>query len=296
MATAPAAVRGVSPKDIWDALLAAGFSSVQAAGVMGNMISESSLNVESSARDSNGAMAYGLVSWNAASYPNAASLVTGNPQADLKRQVDFLASSGGRAAASGTTVRDTAGNFAARYERCQGCQPGGSQWTTRVAQAATVAGWAASGNWPSSKGDATTKATLTAAQAAEQGQAQKACAWSIGWGGIPDTSWLKRIFSFGLAGGNAGAFEACLLSKSQARAMAGFGLLGVGGVVMFGGVQLMFAAAALDLASKLGAGRIAIIPSIGGGLRRPPAGAGGASGQGPPAAPAAAGDQVQQQG
>lgn len=296
MAAAPAAVRHVSPKDIWDALLKAGFSSVQAAGVMGNMISESSLNVESAAMDSNGAMAYGLVSWNAASYPNASGLVTGNPEADLRRQVDFLASSGGRAAAHGTTVAETAGNFAANYERCRGCQQGGSQYDTRVSQASTVAGWAASGSWPASKGQASTTATLTASQVASDVKKEATCAWFISFGGIPGTGAIERglhDITFGLLGGsgNIASGAICLLSKSQARALAGFGLLGLGGVVMFGGVQLMAVAAALDVVSKLtGGGRIAIIPSIGKGLRRPPASAGGSSGAGPPAAPAASGN------
>lgn len=247
-APAPAATRGISPKDIWDALLKAGASSVQAAGVMGNMISESSLNVESAAMDSNGAMAYGLVSWNAASYPNASGLVTGNPAADLKAQINFLASSGGFRAASGTTVRETAGNFAANYERCQGCQSGGSQWTTRVAQALQVAGWAASGSWPASKGQASTSATLTAAQQAEQTKGQKSCAWAVGWGGIPGTSWLSYLNPVDdITGshGNALGGEICILSKSQARALIGVMMLSAGSFTMLFGITQAAAAAGL---------------------------------------------------
>lgn len=275
MAAAPAAVHSISPKDIWDALTSAGFSAVQAAGVMGNMISESSLNVESAAMDSNGAMAYGLVSWNAASYPNASGLVTGHPAADLKRQVDFLASSGGRAAASGTTVRETAGNFASGYERCQGCQSGGSQWTTRVSQALTVAAWAASGSWPAGKGQASTTATLTAAQVAEQTKGQKTCAWSVGWGGIPGTSWLSWLFG---GSTDVGAGEICLLSKAQARALAGFGVLGAGIFVGFAGVQIISAAAALDVLKRLAQLRAGTLPSGGGGGSGPPAASGSAGG------------------
>src|SRR5215475_1523326 len=77
---------GTGPKAIYSELLAVGATPVQAAGVMGNWIAESSLSPETSALDSNGAYSYGLAQWNAASYPDAASLVTGNPVKDMQAQ------------------------------------------------------------------------------------------------------------------------------------------------------------------------------------------------------------------
>lgn len=213
----------VTPRDIWDALEAAGASSVQAAAIMGNMIAESSLNPEANAEDTNGARSYGLVQWNAASYSNASSLVTGHPQRDLRDQIRFLALTGGFHAASGSTVAQAASSFAAGYERCQGCQSGGPQNTTRQANAATVASWAASGHWPASSGGGSDTATLTSAQAA---QASAECAF--GWGGFQTgiPSWVPII------GSGSGSF--CLLSKSQARAGIGAALI-VGGLVITGG-------------------------------------------------------------
>src|SRR6202035_5478932 len=100
------------------------------------------------------------------------------------------------------------------------------------------------GSWPASKGQATATATLTAAQQAAQSQGQKSCAWSVGWGGIPGSSWLTWLVG---GSGDVGAGEICLLSKGQARALIGSGLLGGGLVVMFGGVQLMAVAAAVKV-------------------------------------------------
>lgn len=146
----------VSTKDIWDALINAGASSAQAAGIMGNMQYESSFNVETGlgghAIDSNGYPVYGLVSWNAASYPNASALVTGNPAQDLINQVKFLVQSGGLRAASGSTAAQTGGNFAANYEKCQGCQAGGSQYNMRSSAAVSIFSDAQSGKWPSGSG------------------------------------------------------------------------------------------------------------------------------------------------
>src|SRR5258708_35505325 len=130
----------VGPKDIWAALQRAGASAVQDAGIMGNMIAESNLDPEAKAMDSNGSVSYGLAQWNAASHPNAASLVTGNPVADLQRQITYLTSTGGVQAASGTTVRETASSFAARDERGATCPPGGTSNTDRAANARPVGG------------------------------------------------------------------------------------------------------------------------------------------------------------
>lgn len=138
----------VTLKQIWDELINAGASPVQAAGIMGNMMNESSFNPEANAVDSNGARSYGLIQWNAASYPSASSLVTGNPLEDMRRQIRFLVQTGGLHAASGASASQAGGAFAANYERCQGCQPGGTQWSERSANASSIFSDAKSGKWP----------------------------------------------------------------------------------------------------------------------------------------------------
>ena len=221
-----AATAPVTPKDIWDELEATGASSIQAAAIMGNWIAESKLDPESHVIDSNGQPSYGLAQWNAASYPDAHSLVTGHPTADLVAQVRFAAQTGAFKAASGSTVQQAAKNFAARYERCAQCQPGGAQNAYRQAQAALVAGWAQQGQWPSSVGSASDQATLTASQQA-QGSAE--CAWMVG-GTFP-------VIPFGIY---SQTVSGCVLSKSQLRAIEGIALMGAGVVVMVVGIELLF--------------------------------------------------------
>lgn len=123
---------------VYKALRSAGASPVQAAGIMGNMLNESGFRPQVSAMDSNGAMSYGLVQWNAASYPTAPSLITGTENEAIDKQIRFLVQTGGLRAASGSTASAAGGNFAANYERCQGCQPGGAQWAQRSANAANI--------------------------------------------------------------------------------------------------------------------------------------------------------------
>lgn len=136
-------------QEIYQALTGAGLSQVQAAGVMGNIQNESDFNIESAAMDSNGAMAYGLISWNAASYPNASSLVTGNVSKDLANQVNFLLhnTSGTGQGLQGSTAAQVAGNWANFVEVCQGCTPGGAQNVQRQNNANAILAQAQSGNW-----------------------------------------------------------------------------------------------------------------------------------------------------
>jgi Phage tail lysozyme len=227
-ASAPSSSGGVTPLDIWKALRNSGASAVQAAGIMGNWISESSLNPESGATDSNGYMSYGLASWNTApgNYPSAGSLVTGDPKADLNAQVRFLAQTGGINAAAGSTPQQAAASYAASYERCSTCASGGAQSTARQAQAATVAGWATAGNWPSTTSAGSDKATLTAAS---QAQSSATCLWALPSIDLGVTS----------VGGQ------CILSKSQGRAIEGVGLMTAGAIVLGFGLVLMLVGTAL---------------------------------------------------
>jgi hypothetical protein len=244
---------GVTPRDIWETLEKAGASAVQAAGIMGNAIAESSLNPEARAMDSNGAYSNGLWQFNEASYPDSRELVTGNPARDLISQVNYLFAHGGLQAASGSTVAETAGNFAASFERCQGCQSGGSQYNQRQANAAMVSNWAGTASWPASSGTASDTAQLTAAQAGEQKKAEQSCLWEIGWGGIPGTSWLNRIYGlFGTSSGhgNVASGSVCLMSRAQGRAIAGTALLVTGGVVMGWGLRLVLLAAGAEALAR----------------------------------------------
>lgn len=125
-------------KGIYNALRSVGASPAAAIGIIANAMNESSLNPEAHAMDSNGYMSYGLWQFNAASYPDASSLVTGNAAQDLIRQVQYLVKVGGLRAASGSTPAQAAGNFAANFERCAGCQPGGAQYNSRVENVSAV--------------------------------------------------------------------------------------------------------------------------------------------------------------
>jgi hypothetical protein len=244
---------GVSPLQIYQALLKAGASTVQAIGVMANMINESDLNVETGAGgtaiDSNGFPVYGLVSWNTASYPSASQLVTGNPAADLTAQANYLKSTGAFAAASGATGSEAAGNFASNYEKCQGCQPGGSQYNSRVANATTIAQWITSGSWPKSAGSASPGATSS--------------------GGTGPGCLLANPFSVQLPLiGNVSAGPSCLFSTSQARALIG-GLmfapaliLGITGAVLIVALGFRRVAPAAGGAAEAVGGGLALVPGL----------------------------------
>jgi len=130
---------------VYRELIAQGASTVQALGIMANMINESGFNPEAIG---DGGTSFGLVQ----QHGDYGHLVTGDPAADMKAQIATLKSLGGFRAASGSTPAQAAGNFAANYERCVGCQPGGDQWNGRVANAGKVLGWYTSGKWPSSGG------------------------------------------------------------------------------------------------------------------------------------------------
>lgn len=139
---------------LYQELINAGMSSQQAAGVLGNIQSESSFNVEANAMDSNGKRSYGMIQWNAGSYPDAARLVTGNRAADTAAQVQYLLHNTNNInlGLRGATAADVAGNFARYVEVCQGCQPGGASYNQRVAQANAIFQQAQTGNWGSGAG------------------------------------------------------------------------------------------------------------------------------------------------
>ena len=90
------------------------------------------------------------------------------------------------------------------------------------------------------------------------------CAWAIGWGGIPGTSWLADIFG---SGGNLGSGQICLLSKSAFRGLVGVALLtGAGALLALPGVVILLAAATIRASPALGGalegvgGAVALVP------------------------------------
>lgn len=125
-------------KGLFNALTSAGASKAQAIGLIANAMRESSLDPEARAMDSNGYYSNGLWQFNEASYPDSSALVTGNPAKDMIAQIQYLIQVGGLRAASGSTPEQAAGNFAANFERCQGCQPNGSDWNIRVGNVGAV--------------------------------------------------------------------------------------------------------------------------------------------------------------
>lgn len=92
----------------------------------------------------------------------------------------------------------------------------------------------------------TSAADAAAYQLASATQAD--CAWSIGWGGIPGTSWLQDLFG---SGGNVGSGEVCLFSKSEARGLVGAGFLVGGGLIVLWGVQFLVVVAGLKAAGSV---------------------------------------------
>lgn len=122
-------------------LVGKGLSPVAAAGIIGNMVAESSLNPEAWNPNDVGHPGGGLVGWNTGSYPDAFKLVTGNPGTDLTNQLDYLwgdISSSGLASKlnQATTPSEAAWLFANGFERCAEClSPGTSQVLFRQSNA-----------------------------------------------------------------------------------------------------------------------------------------------------------------
>lgn len=224
---------GCGPQAIYTALLAAGFSTVQAVGAMANAINESALNPETPAGD--GGHSFGLWQFNDNSYPDAPH-PTGNCARDIALAVGYLKTHVSGSALSGSTGAEVAGNFAANFERCQGCQPGGAQWSQRVANAATVQGWISSGKWP------------TASGGISGGGGGSSGGGGTSTGNVLTSTILPGTCVIPLNIPIAGQF--CLLSKGQARGTLGVLLMIAGGMLLLPGL-LVLAAAGLE---KTGAG------------------------------------------
>src|SRR5579864_5191644 len=243
----------VSPLQVYRALIKAGFSTVQAIGIIANGIAESGLNPEAAVMDSNGFMSYGIWQFNAKSYPNAASLVTGNCPRDLAAQVGLVKASASGQALAGSTGGQVAGNFARYFERCATCQPGGASYKARVANAATVAKWAASGKWPASTSTAGVGGGGSAAAAAGSSPAAAGsdCAFSLGGGHL------------GLVFGHGPSLpSSCLIRKSEIRGLLGGLLMVAGGGVFVVGALIVAAGAFQRSGAVAAVGRVRSLPGV----------------------------------
>ena len=215
----------VGEQTLYNDLIQAGLSGAQAAGVMGNAQYESGDNVEASAVDSNGKQSEGLIQWNEGTYPNAGSLVTGNGPSDLNNQIQFLLHNTNNTSKglAGTSAAQVAGNWAQYVEVCAGCQPGGSQYNSRVAAAQQIYNDAVSNNWP-------TPTTGSASNASDT--ASNASLLSDLFGNIP-----------GLFTSAAGDIGSAILSSlgipSLKDLLERLGLLIIGVVVLFIGIRML---------------------------------------------------------
>src|SRR5258708_4432882 len=237
----------VTPREVYALLIQKGLSTAQAVGVLANMWAESHIDPESDGIDSNGYRSVGLINWNTKGYTNARQLVTGNPQRDVRAQIDYLftSTSGLSAGLQGATAADVAGNFAAHVEVCQGCAPGDTPpptgWGARRGYGSMVQGWVNSGRWPKSWGWAGGPA---------------------GPGGGPGAKGGACLVRLPLVG--------CVLSTSSARALLGGGMLLaalplglVGAVVIVPlGLRRSGAGPALARSAEAAGARVGVLPRV----------------------------------
>jgi hypothetical protein len=208
----------VTPKQIYQALINQGASTVAAIGIMANMLAESGLNPEAVGDQGT---SFGLVQQHGMQYAN---LVTGNPAADMAAQIKVLAANGGIAAAAGSSGAAAAGNFSANYERCTECQPGQASYNSRVSNAATVAGWVSSGSWPTSAGSASAQVAGGGASGPNS-STDPTCAW-----GFSGSILIKTI-------------NVCVVKKTTIRHAVGGLVLAGGGIVLLVGAAILAASA-----------------------------------------------------
>jgi Phage tail lysozyme len=179
----------------------AGASTIQAIAILANMQNESGFDPEET-NPAGPQAGVGLIQWETTYYPGAAGLITGNSTADAQAQINYLAQTGGFAAATGPTPQAAAQNFAQNYERCASCGPGGQQFNSRGQNAVALAQAAATGQWPQSAG------SLTETSASASGD----CLISLPGSSLPIV----------------GSAVPCLLTRTEARALIGGALITAG--------------------------------------------------------------------
>lgn len=138
-------------QQVYQELIGNGFSSAEAAGIMGNLQNESGFNPE--ARNPAGPQAgLGLAQWETTFYPQAAGWVTGNVSRDMTAQVNAITDEFRSLGLRGGSPGQVAGEWASQFEKCAGCEPGGAQYNARVSNAQSIFNQAQSGNWGSGPG------------------------------------------------------------------------------------------------------------------------------------------------
>ena len=148
-----------SEKQVYDALIAAGFNRSQAAGIMGNIANEDSSFDQEVINPAGPAAGVGLVQWETTFYPAARGYVTGNAARDLAVQIQAIKTAARGLNLSGS-AQQVAGTWAADFEKCAGCQPGGAQYIARQANAGRIYQQAVSGKWPAPAGGGVTTAPV----------------------------------------------------------------------------------------------------------------------------------------
>jgi len=141
----------VTIEELYKALRAHGASPTQAAGIVGNAVSETGPSTDDLAPDSEMNPEYnlpgcvGLWCWEPEFFNPPRP--TGNSVADMNNQIAYLKETGGFDRAFGSTAEEAGRNFALDYERCEFCMSGGEQYIARGNQAAAVGRLAAEHGW-----------------------------------------------------------------------------------------------------------------------------------------------------
>jgi hypothetical protein len=223
---------------VYQALLRNGYSTTQAIGLMANAQFESRFDPEAIG---DGGTSFGVFQFhNGGAVTNGSGFVTGNPTADLNKQVAYLTTVAGprSAAAAGSTPQQVAGNWSRLFERCAGCQPGGSEYNQRVGFASTVAGWVSSGRWTTSSGTPPATGGGGATPGAGAG----------GTGGGTSTVSTPPASSGTTSGSTCLAsfpVIGCLIQKTFARQVLGGLVIAGAFVIVLVGADLLFKSAGL---------------------------------------------------
>ena len=183
-------------KIAWCDLIAAGYSQIEAAGIMGNAAQETggqnykNINPE---QKSSGGGCNGFVCFTTSSYPTSPSLITGNPQLDIQNQIQLIITSGygpGAAWWSGvTTPKGAAIAFMQNFERCSGYNNppsyGLCNGPVRESQAQAAYSALASALTPGSASGLSSNPAAGSAPSQAECDANKVCASALTQLGVP---------------------------------------------------------------------------------------------------------------
>jgi hypothetical protein len=141
----------VTIEQLYKALRTHGCTTIQAAGIVGNSVSEVGPSTPDLSPDSELNPEYdepgciGLWCWEPVYFDPPRP--TGDDIADMNNQIVYLEKTGGFEHAVGADATSAGRNFALNYERCAECMVGGLQYERRGEQAASVAALAEKYDW-----------------------------------------------------------------------------------------------------------------------------------------------------